>query len=140
MENAYEVEVIDMRKQQSVKLAPGEHQLKFHFGTDSYVKSRLQENKTRLGHVYPNPLKAGVSLLNVFTSLPEGSNSIALQLQDIFGRNTILSGTGSYDGGRQAIQWEENFSQLRAGVYLLKIEIFDSVGKTSVHYKKVVFE
>jgi hypothetical protein len=113
--------------------------MKFHYGNGEYIKQQLLENKTRLGNVFPNPLRNG-KLLSAFVSLPDGTNEIALQLQDIFGRNTVLSGQGSYDGGRQAITWEEDFSRLPTGVYLLKIEVKDGSGRHSVYQRKVIVE
>lgn len=139
MESTFAVELIDMRKVTSIKIPSGEHVLKFHFGSDEYIKHQLVENKSRLGYVYPNPLRNG-KMLSAFVSLPAGTNEIALQLQDIFGRNTVLSGQGSYDGGRQAINWEEDFSRLPAGVYVLKIEIKDGSGRRSVYQRKVIVE
>ena len=51
-----------------------------------------------------------------------------------------MSGGGTYNGGRKAIELHEDFSQLAAGVYLLRLEIKDANGVTSLLHKKVIFE
>ncbi|HEX6890805.1 MAG TPA: SMP-30/gluconolactonase/LRE family protein [Chryseolinea sp.] len=134
------VDIVDMRRSIKSVVPPGEQVIKIHYGDDAYVKHQLMESNTRVGSVFPNPSPRNTNLLSVFVSLPEGINRVGFELSDVLGRRAGLSGAGIYNGGRKAIELQEDFSQLSPGVYLLRLEIKDANGVTSLLNKKVIFE
>jgi len=140
MEIEGQVDIVDMRKSVKTTVPVGEQIIKFHYGDETYIKQQLKESNTRIGSVFPNPSPRNTNLLSVFVSLPDGTNQVAFELKDVLGRRASLSGGGKYNGGRKAIELHEDFSQLPAGVYLLRLEIKDAHGVTSNLHKKVIFE
>ena len=134
------VELTDMRIATQVVIPAGHHTIKFHYGTRDYVNHQVLEKTTRVGNIYPNPMMRNAESLSISMSLPEGKNEVSLTLYNMLGSNTGLSGKGVYGSGRQSIIWPADFSQLPAGLYLLKIETKDCMGIGFVDYRKVFME
>ena len=138
LETAERVELIDMKKTSSLRLSSGQQQFKIHFGSTDYIKKATLDKEARVGDVFPNPLTKGESL-KINLSLPPGTSDIQMQMKDLNGKNTALSGVGKYNEGRQFIEWKADFSQLSPGLYVVKIAVSHSQG-VSTFYKKVVME
>jgi len=140
LENPAQVELVDLRKATQAMIPAGNYNLKFHYGSPAYIQEEVLENRARVGNVYPNPIARSPATLFISVSLPAGTNEVALQLIDLLGNRTALSGKGIYDGGRDAVDWQEDFSSLAAGIYLLQIETIDEKGSTTITYRRVMLE
>ena len=134
------VELIDMRSSTQAIIPKGNHVIKFHYGARDYVDGQVLENSTRIGHIYPNPLRKNAGQLFISISLPEGENEVGLSLKSIYGSGALLSYKGVYTGGRQSIDWANDFSQLPSGLYLLRVEIKEGSRKGFHGYRKILVE
>ena len=140
IENSNEVETINMRSANQLKLLEGNHLLKFHYGNADYIKDQLMESSARIGNVFPNPIKKVNGLVSVSVSLPDGDNEVSLRLKNLLGQEINYSGPGHYEGGRRNIQWQSDFNQVPSGMYLMQIEVKDSKGVTSRITRRIIFE
>jgi hypothetical protein len=80
----------------------------------------------------------GVFSVNV--SLPEGINEVSFHLKDLLGNNLRTFRAGSFNGGRQIINWQANLDQLSAGIYLMRIQVKDSTGTTKQFNQRIMLE
>jgi hypothetical protein len=128
LENSNAVETMNMRSSNQLKLLEGNHLLKFHYGNADYIKDQLMESASRIGNVYPNPIKKTDGLISLSVSLPEGVNEVSLRLKNLLGQEINYSGPGNYEGGRRNIHWQSDFSQVVSGMYLMQIEVKDAKG------------
>ncbi len=134
------VELIDMRVATQVTLPAGKHTLKFHYGAEEYVNEQVIEKNVRIGTVYPNPFDRKESVMSIPISLPEGENEIELAIQNMMGGKIELSAVGKYNGGRQLLQWNADFNQLSAGLFVLRVKSYNPSIGVNTYFSKLILK
>lgn len=134
------IEVTDMRKTNQVTIPAGTHELKFHFGSDAYVKEQILEKKPRVGEFFPNPINRNGGLMQLSISLPLGENVVNLSMYDSYGRRTDYATVDKLSGGRQTLRLTPEMKHLPSGLYILKVETFNSRVGNYIHFVKVILD
>ncbi len=140
LENASEVDVIDMRSTNQINLRSGIHTLRFHYGDINFIKDKLIEKESRVGFVYPNPINRTGGIISIALSLPEGQNEVTLELRNSLSVSVTSPNSTFYQGGRQIVSWQTNLDQLAQGFYLVKISVKDRSGAIKESYQRIILE
>lgn len=134
------VSLVDMRAENSISLAAGERQFKIHYGNALYIKEASQTKDIVVGQLYPNPLLKSSGSVKLPISLAETISQVRFTMMDATGRLRATSGEGTFDAGRQEVEWANDFSKLGSGVYLLKVEISGDQSFSSFYRKVIVVD
>ncbi|MBL7873072.1 MAG: IPT/TIG domain-containing protein [Cyclobacteriaceae bacterium] len=139
LELSSRVELTDMRKSHQITIPPGNHVLTFHFGSDGYVKEQVLEEEIRIGQIFPNPINRHHGLLQLPISLPSGENFVKASLHDIYGSKMEYA-IDKLNGGRQLLGLKFEMKHMEPGLYILKVEIYNSRMGSQARFIKIMLE
>lgn len=133
-----QAEIVDMRNSTQVSLPAGTQTFLIHYGSEEYIRSSTSTEELLVGVPSPNPFKRTGGVIQIAMALPPGTNDIRLSLADLLGRTVMNSPHMLYEESHRRIRWEDDFSGLHPGVYVIRVTIGNS--RTSSFYRRIVIE